>query len=133
MDGDHITRMGIRRTTPSGLRALITRHGCVVYTTFFEIYCARKLKRDENNTRNVVKHGPNPSKMMPRGPLGGARGLKAAAGGEGTQKLYIFDAHWITFGSFLVSLMPKRAPFWIPLDFEGVPNPNNSIQNQDEE
>ena len=71
--------------------------------------------------------------MMPGGLLRGARGLKAAAGGEGTQKPYIFDAHWIAFGTFLVPLMPKRAPFWAPLDFEGVPNPNNSIQNQDEE
>ena len=52
----------------------------------------------------------------------GGRGVKAAAGGEGTQKLYIFDAHWIAFGAFSVPLMPKWAPFWAPLDFEGVPN-----------
>ena len=70
--------------------------------------------------------------MMPRGPLEGARGVKAAAGEEGTQKTYIFDAHWIAFGAFLVPLMPKWAPFWAPLDFEGVSNENNSIQNQDE-
>ena len=70
--------------------------------------------------------------MMPGGPLGGARGLKAAAGGKGTQQIYIFDAHWIAFGAFLVPLMPKRAPFWAPLDFEGVPNENNSIQSQNE-
>jgi hypothetical protein len=59
--------------------------------------------------------------MMPRGPFGGARGLKAAAGGEEIQKIYIFDAYSIAFGAFLVPLMPKRAPFWAPLDFEGVP------------
>ena len=56
---------------------------------------------------------------MPRGSLEGARALKAAAGGEETQNPYIFDAHWITFGAFLVPLMPKRVPFWAPLDFEG--------------
>jgi hypothetical protein len=59
---------------------------------------------------------------MPRGTLGGARGVKAAAGGEGIQKIYIFDAHWIAFGTFLVPRMPKWAPFWATLDFEGVPN-----------
>ena len=69
---------------------------------------------------------------MPWGPLGGVRGVKAAAAGEGTQKLYIFDAHWIAFGTILAPLMQKRAPFCAPLDFEGVPNENNSIQNQDE-
>ena len=70
--------------------------------------------------------------MMPGGPLGGASGVKAAAGGEGTQKLYIFGTHWIAFGAFFVQLMPKWAPFWAPLDFEGVPNENNSMQNQNE-
>ena len=71
----------------------------------------------------------NPCKVMLGGPLRRARRVKAAAGGEGTPKLYIFDAHWIAFGAFLVPLMPKWAPFWAPLGFEGVPNENNSIQN----
>ena len=70
--------------------------------------------------------------MMPGGPLGGARGVKAAAGGEGTQKLYILDARVIASGAFLVPLMPYWAPFWAPLDFKGVPNENSSMQNQNE-
>ena len=71
-------------------------------------------------TSQLTKWKPNPSKMKPGGPLRGSRKAKAAAGVEGTKNIYIFDAHLIVFESFSVPLMPEWAPFWAPLDFEGV-------------
>jgi hypothetical protein len=59
-----------------------------------------------------VKMGAKSIKNEARGPPGGAGGVKAAAGGRGTKKLHIFDAHRIAFGAFLVPLMPKWAPLW---------------------
>ena len=42
--------------------------------------------------------------MRPGGPLGGAGEVKAAAGGRGTKKAHIFDAHRVAFGAFSVPL-----------------------------
>ena len=78
----------------------------------------------------MSKCEPNPSKMKPGGPLGRAGEVKAAAGGKGTEKLNIFDAHLVAFGAFSVPLMPKLVPFWTPLDFEGVQKGSNFVQNQ---
>ena len=72
-------------------------------------------------------------KCSPGDPWGGAGGVKTAAGGKGTKKhkkVHIFNAHRVAFGAFSVPLMPKWAPFWTPLDFEGVPKWSNFVQNQ---
>jgi hypothetical protein len=78
-------------------------------------------RSEENNSQHWSKDEPNPSKMRPGGPLGVAGDVKTAAGGKGTKTIYIFDAHQVAFGAFSVPLMPKRVPFWTPLDFEGFP------------
>jgi hypothetical protein len=83
----------------------------------------------EKYIQKLSKCEPNPSKMKPGGPLGGAGEVKAAAGGKGTKKNHIFDAHRVAFGAFSVPLMPKWAPVWTPLDFEGVPKLTHFVQN----
>ena len=85
-------------------------------------------RSEEKYTPNWSKYGPNPSKVQLGGPLGGAGGVKTAAGGKGTKKLHIFDAHRVAFGAFSVPLMPKWVRFWTALDFEGVPKWSNFLQ-----
>jgi hypothetical protein len=87
-------------------------------------------RSEEKDTPNWSKYEPNPSKVQPRGPLGGAGGVKTAAGGKGTKKIHILNDHRVAFGAFSVPLMPKLVPFWTPLDFEGVQKGSNFVQNQ---
>ena len=87
-------------------------------------------RSEEQNTPNWSKYEPNPSKVQPGGPLGGAGGVKTAAGGKGTKKTHIFDTHRVAFGAFSVPPMSKLVPFWTPLDFEGVQKGSNFVQNQ---
>jgi hypothetical protein len=92
--------------------------------------CVRKRKKLGKIYPKIVKMGAKPIKNEAWGTPCGAGEVKAAAGGKGTKKLHIFDAHRVAFGAFSVPPMPKRAPFWTPQDFEGVPKWSNFVQNQ---
>ena len=81
----------------------------------------RKRKKLGKRHQQLKKWEPDPFKIVPRGSLGGASGVKAAAGGEGNPKIQICDTHWIAFGAFSIPIIQKWAPFWAPLNFEGVP------------
>ena len=99
-------------------------------STLWFFPCVRKRKKWRKRYPKLVEIWAKSIKSAARGPLGGAGGVKTAAGGKGTQKIYIFDAHRVAFGAFSVPLMPKLVPFWTPLDFEGVQKGSNFVQNQ---
>mgnify|MGYP006140783583 CR=1 FL=1 len=83
---------------------------------FLAFESGRSWEKGTNNCQNGSQIHQNETRGDP---LGGAGGVKTAAGGRGTKKLHIFNAHRVAFGAFSVPLMPKWAPFWTPLDFEG--------------